>query len=147
LEILREVRWELDLRGFQDVRLVVSGGIDEAQIRHLNPVVDGYGVGTSISNAPTVDFAFDIVEIEGQPMAKRGKRSGAKQLWRCPVCGESRVVPRHVGEVTCACGQAMTPLLKPLIEDGEIVRHLPTARAVRQHVLDQLAALEYPLEA
>ena len=27
LEILREVRWELDLRGFQNVRLVVSGGI------------------------------------------------------------------------------------------------------------------------
>lgn len=147
LEILRKVRWELDLRGFQNVRLFVSGGIDEAQIRHLNPVVDGYGVGTSISNAPTVDFAFDIVEIEGRPMAKRGKRSGAKQLWRCLVCGESRVVPRHVGKVTCACGQAMTLLLKPLIEDGEIVRDLPTAQAIRQHVLDQLAALGHPLEA
>lgn len=142
LEILREVRWELDLRGFENVRLVVSGGINETQILHLNPLVDGYGVGTSISNAPTVDFAFDIVEIEGQPMAKRGKRSGAKQLWRCPVCGKSQITPRQVEEVTCACGQAMTPLLKPLIENGEIVRDLPTPQAIRQHVLEQLAALE-----
>jgi len=144
LEILREVRWELDLRGFKEIRLVVSGGIDETQIRHLNPVADGYGVGTSISNAPTVDFAFDIVEIEGQPMAKRGKRSGAKQLWRCPACGESQVTPCHVEKVTCACGQAMRPLLKPLIENGEIVRELPAAQAIRQHVLAQLAALESP---
>ena len=147
LEILREVRWELDLRGFQDVRLFVSGGIDEAQIRHLNPAADGYGVGTSISNAPTVDFAFDIVEIEGQPMAKRGKRSGAKQLWRCPACGESRVTPRHVEKVTCACGQTTRPLLKPLIESGEIVRDLPIAKDIRQHVLTQLTMLGPPLEA
>jgi nicotinate phosphoribosyltransferase len=140
-EILQEVRWELDLRGFKDVRLVVSGGIDEAQILRLNSVVDGYGVGTSISNAPTVDFAFDIVEIEGKPMAKRGKRSGAKQLWRCPACGESQVTPRQVEGVTCACGQAMTPLLKPLIEHGTSLRDLPTAQAIRQRVLDQLAMI------
>jgi nicotinate phosphoribosyltransferase len=142
LEILREVRWELDLWGFQDVRLFVSGGIDETQIRHLNPAADGYGVGTSISNAPTIDSALDIVEIEGQPMAKRGKRSGVKQLWRCPACGESRVTPRHIGEVTSVCGQTMTPLLRPLIKGGEIVRELPAAQAIRQHVLAQLAALE-----
>jgi nicotinate phosphoribosyltransferase len=146
LEILCEVRWELDLRGFNDVRLIVSGGIDEGQILHLNPVVDGYGVGTSISNAPTVDLAFDIVEIEGKPMAKRGKRSGAKQLWRCPACGESRVTPRQVEGVACTCGQAMAPLLQPLLDRGEIVRELPSAQAIRQHVLAQLAALERGVE-
>lgn len=41
--ILEEVRWELDLRGFRHVKIFVSGGISERQIRELNPVVDGYG--------------------------------------------------------------------------------------------------------
>ena len=82
--ILEEVRWELDIRGFEHVKILASGGIDEYEILKLNPLVDGYGVGTSIANAPVLSFALDIMEIEGRPMAKRGKRSGAKQVWRLP---------------------------------------------------------------
>ncbi|MDO8683704.1 MAG: nicotinate phosphoribosyltransferase, partial [Armatimonadota bacterium] len=73
-KIIEEVRWELDIRGFQNVKIIVSGGIDEEKILELNPLVDGYGVGTSISNAPVIDFALDIVDIEGKPVAKRGKK-------------------------------------------------------------------------
>src|SRR5205814_10516607 len=68
--IVEEVRWELALRGFGHVKILASGGIDEYEILRLNPVVDGYGVGTSIANAPVVSFALDIMEIEGRPMAK-----------------------------------------------------------------------------
>ena len=82
--ILEEVRWELDLRGFEHVKILASGGIDEYEILQLNPLVDGYGVGTSIANAPVLNFALDIMEIEGKPMAKRGKWSGAKEVWRMP---------------------------------------------------------------
>ncbi|MCK5426482.1 MAG: nicotinate phosphoribosyltransferase, partial [Thermodesulfovibrionia bacterium] len=74
--ILEEVRWELDLRGYKKVKLFVSGGIKEEDIPVLNPLVDAYGIGTAISNAPVVDFAMDIVEVENQPRAKRGKWSG-----------------------------------------------------------------------
>src|SRR5438093_1426485 len=80
--IVEEVRWELDLRGFGHVKIITSGGIDEYEILRLNPVVDAYGVGTSIANAPVVSFALDIMEIEGRPMAKRGKWSGAKEVFR-----------------------------------------------------------------
>ena len=83
-QILSEVRWELDIRGFEHVKILASGGIDEYEILKLNSLVDGYGVGTSIANAPVLSFALDIMEIEGRPMAKRGKRSGAKQVWRVP---------------------------------------------------------------
>src|SRR6266704_3244920 len=75
--IIQEVRWELDIRGYGHVKIIASGGVDEYEILHLNPVVDAYGVGTSIANAPVVSFALDIMEIEGRPMAKRGKWSGA----------------------------------------------------------------------
>ncbi|GAH81169.1 unnamed protein product, partial [marine sediment metagenome] len=87
LKLLEEVRWELNLRGFKKVKLLVSGGIDEKKIRELREVVDSFGVGTWISNAPVIDFSLDIVEIEGKPFSKKGKRSGKKQLWQCSSCG------------------------------------------------------------
>src|SRR5262250_2193786 len=81
--IVEEVRWELNLRGHNHVKILASGGVDEYEIMSLNAVVDAYGVGTSIANAPVLNFALDIMEIEGRPMAKRGKWSGAKDVLRC----------------------------------------------------------------
>ena len=65
------MRWELDLRGHGHVQIYVSGGIDEDQMANLNQYVDGYGVGTTISNARVLDFAMDIMEVEGTAFAKR----------------------------------------------------------------------------
>ncbi|MGQ9585714.1 MAG: nicotinate phosphoribosyltransferase [Anaerolineae bacterium] len=141
LEILREVRWELDLRGHTHVRLFLSGGIGEEQILRLNPLADGYGVGTHISNAPTVDFALDIVEIEGVPMAKRGKRSGRKAVYRCPSCGTTRVVPWDAPRGECPCGGVLARLDQPLIQAGKVTVELPSAQEIRQRVLAQLKGL------
>ncbi len=140
LQILEEVRWELDYRGFKHVKLFVSGGLDEYKISHLNKAADAYGVGTSISNAPVVNFSFDIVEIDGQPIAKKGKHSGAKKLLRCDNCKETVVVPSHTAPSSCpACSAAYRSLLTPLIKDGKLVRKLPTAQNIRKYVLKQLA--------
>lgn len=139
LRILEEVRWELDLRGFRDVKLFVSGGIDEEQIIELNPLTDAYGIGTSISNAPVVDFAMDIVEVEGQPLSKRGKMSGAKQVVRCRQCSKRGVVPVATPPATCECGGQLEGLLSPLIQNGRLVRPLPHPRDIRGYVLAQLA--------
>jgi nicotinate phosphoribosyltransferase len=93
--IFEEVRWELDLRGYQHVKLVASGGIDEYSIAELNETVDSYGVGTAISNAPVIDFSMDIVEIQGGPITKRGKMSGAKRVLECNKCSARRVVSQR----------------------------------------------------
>ncbi len=164
--IIEEVRWELNLRGFDHVKIIASGGVDEYEILRLNPVVDAYGVGTSIANAPVLNFALDIMEIEGHAIAKRGKWSGAKEVFRCRGCRATVVVPAAKRPAPCACGQpawsatpqgagaaAGTPargepvweaLLKPLVAAGRIVRDLPPPRTIREFVLDQLAAV--PLE-
>jgi nicotinate phosphoribosyltransferase len=34
-DIVREIRWELDIRGFKDVKIFVSGGLDEENIKSL----------------------------------------------------------------------------------------------------------------
>ena len=139
--ILEEVRWELDLRGYRHVRLIVSGGLDEAQVAELRPVCDGFGVGTAISNAPTIDFAFDLVEIEGRPIAKRGKESGAKVVEVCPACVSRRVVPRGAVGRRCACGGQYVELSVPLVEHGRLARPLPSPQSIRESVLEQLEAL------
>jgi nicotinate phosphoribosyltransferase len=142
LRILEEVRWELDLRGHHHVKLIVSGGIDEYEILRLNPVADAYGVGTSIANAPVLNFALDIVEIDGRPMAKRGKESGAKQVYRCRACFRSRLVPASTRLDRCECGGTYEALLKPLIQKGRLVRDLSPPRTIRESVIEQLARVE-----
>lgn len=142
--ILEEVRWELDLRGYRHVKIMVSGGIDENEILRLNDFADGYGVGTAISNARTVDFAMDIVEIEGRPIAKRGKKSGRKQLLRCEKCFDTIVVPHDYPEMLleCKCGGRRCELLQTVIKDGRIVANLKSDREVRQFVMEQLSHVD-----
>jgi nicotinate phosphoribosyltransferase len=139
VKILQEIRWELDLRGYKDIKLFVSGGLDEEEIAVLNEAADGYGVGTAISNAPVVDYSMDIVEIDGNPIAKKGKKSGRKQVLFCQSCRQSQVVPGLNGDASCPlCGKTTEGLLKPLLVKGKCVVDLPTPQQIRQYVLDQL---------
>ncbi|MBI5893077.1 MAG: nicotinate phosphoribosyltransferase [Deltaproteobacteria bacterium] len=136
--IFEEVRWELDLRGFKDVKLFASGGIDEKEVSELKPVVDAFGVGTCISNAPVVDFAMDIMEIDGKPLAKRGKWSGAKDVLRCKKCFTDKIVPLGSNKGKCDCGGGFENLLLPLIKNGKAARKLPKPKDIRSHVLEGL---------
>lgn len=140
-EIMRETRWELDIRGYDWVKLYASGGLDEEAIYRLNPVCDGYGVGTALSNAPTIDFSFDIVEINGRPIAKRGKQSGAKTIVRCPICGTREVVYRPQSPGICpTCHVSREELLRLYIDNGEIVEDLPSAQTIRQRTLQEISS-------
>ena len=143
LSILKEVRWELDLRGFQNVKILVSGGIDEYKILELNEVVDAYGVGTSISNSPVLDYSMDIVAVEGEPIAKRGKPSGRKDVFRCPVCYETVVVPSGwIFSPVCHCEKDYKNMLEPIIENGELTTKYPSVHEIREYVLKQLGKFE-----
>jgi nicotinate phosphoribosyltransferase len=139
-ELIREVRWELDVRGYENVKIYVSGGLNENNIKELSEAgAAGFGVGTSISNAPTVDFALDIVEKNGNPNAKRGKLSGRKQVWRCHKCMIDKVSLTDNKDSNCdICGETTSPMLKPLIRNGEIVEEIPKPEQIRQYVLKQL---------
>ena len=144
-KIIEEVRWELNLRGFGHVRIFVSGGLDEKSILSLNPVVDAYGVGTSITNARVIDFAMDIIEIDGEPFAKRGKMSGSKSVLRCPNCLRDRMVPLKEGRDPslrssnrCSCGGRFKEILLPLLQNGKILQAFPPPQTLREYVLRQL---------
>lgn len=46
-DLINEVRWELDIYGYKNVEIIVSGGLDEDSISTMaDTCVSGFGVGT-----------------------------------------------------------------------------------------------------
>src|SRR3990170_1307773 len=139
--ILEECRWELDLRGYRNIQFYVSGGIREEDVPALNPVVDGYGIGTSISNAPVVDYAMDIMEVEGKPLAKRGKWSGTKRVFRCSLCNRGLMVPYSDTQYKCECGGVFEDILISVLDNGKYLIDMPSHKEIREFVLGHLERL------
>ncbi|HUH17521.1 MAG TPA: nicotinate phosphoribosyltransferase [Methylomirabilota bacterium] len=78
-ELVSEVRARLDLAGHAHVKIVVSGGVDVERIgvfREAGAPVDSFAVGSAISKASPIDFTGDLKEIDGRPVAKRGRLPG-----------------------------------------------------------------------
>jgi nicotinate phosphoribosyltransferase len=138
-KIAEEVRWELDIRGGKKVKIIASGRLDEEAIARLNPVVDGYGVGTAVAYPPVIDLSAKIVEVsEGRRSeyrAKRGGLGGRKAVYRSPgfrdfVALEGRPRPPK-----------STPLLKPLLKNGKIVRDFEDVGTLRAKLLEEMEEL------
>jgi nicotinate phosphoribosyltransferase len=78
-DLVKEVRARLDLAGHERVKIVVSGGLDIDRIGYFKDSgapVDSFAVGSAISDASPIDFTGDLKEIDGRPVAKRGRIPG-----------------------------------------------------------------------
>ncbi len=108
--LAREVRRIFDAAGLSDVRIFVSGGLDEEIIEDYldaGAPIDAFGVGTRMNvsaDAPYLDMAYKLVQYGGRNVAKLspGKATwpDAKQVWRRrgprssnarPICSGPRV--------------------------------------------------------
>jgi len=139
-KIAEEVRWELDIRGGKKVKIIASGRIDEEAIAKLNPIVDGYGIGTAVAYPPGIDLSAKIVEVsEGSKRmfrAKRGGLGGRKAVYRNAgfhdwVALEGSPKPR-----------GSSALLKPLLKDGKIVGEFESLEQIRARVKANLKELK-----
>ncbi len=75
--LVQEIRARLDQRGFQNVKIFVSGGLNPERIADLSEAgADAFGVGSFISSTDPLDMTMDLKEIEGRPLAKRGRIPG-----------------------------------------------------------------------
>ena len=82
LELVRELRARLDQAGMKHVGIFVSGGFDVEKITYFkenNAPVVGYGIGSQITAAKPIEFTADIHEIDGRPVAKRGRIPGVTE--------------------------------------------------------------------
>lgn len=81
--LVAEVRARLDLAGYKNVRILVSGGLSPERMQLLADAgADVFGVGSYISRAAAIDMTLDIKELDGQPVAKRGRIPGRTETTR-----------------------------------------------------------------
>ncbi len=137
-KILEEVRWELSAHGAHKVKIVLSGGLDEFSVYEVRGLVDSFGVGTSIADAPAVDFSMKIVEKEegNKFCAKKGDISGAKQVYR--NWNEMKDIVTLAGD---NAPEAYIPLLKPIIQNGKLIEKFKDVKEIRESVLQKLNRL------
>jgi nicotinate phosphoribosyltransferase len=164
--VARQVRELLDQLGARDTKIVLSGDLNEYSIAALAAApVDGYGVGTSLvtgSGAPTAALVYKLVARaraasgEGtlEPVAKRsvGKPGRGGRKWAARQLDENGVaVAELVTRADTAAGQdqgpggvRQRPLLRPLVQGGEVVGREPLATARDRH---RAALAELPVHA
>lgn len=76
-DLVREVRARLSQAGFAHVQVFVTGSLTPERILLLRDAgATLFGVGHYISAAPGIDMTMDLKEIEGRPVAKRGRIPG-----------------------------------------------------------------------
>ncbi len=88
----RGARAILDEAGLEQVRIFVSGGLDEREVADLvanRAPIDAFGVGTQMGvsfDAPSLESVYKLVRYSGRPVVKlsTGKQTlpGEKQVWR-----------------------------------------------------------------
>jgi nicotinate phosphoribosyltransferase len=151
-ELARQAREQLDRLGAPDVQIVVSGDLDEYSIAALRAEpVDSYGVGTSVvtgSGLPTAGMVYKLVEVDGQPVAKRStakiSRGGAKSALR-------RYKPSGTAVEEVVFLQGKQPELEahdrvlqvPLLREGQPVGSPATMQDGRERVTAALTSLPW----
>ncbi len=145
--LAREVRQILDSGGLKNVKIIVSGGVDEDRIKEWideGAPVDAFGVGTKFitsADAPYLDMAYKLVEYEGKPKVKTspGKETFPfkRQVFRRMSGGQMEkdvVVPygdREEGET----------LVEKVLEGGNLVCNLPSLKDIREVLMEDLKKL------
>lgn len=122
--IIKEVQWELESEGYEDVGIYVSGGLGPEDVKEIGHLVEGFGIGSYISNGEPVDFSLDIVEVDGEPISKRGKKSCVKEI----VCENMNPQIKRKNEI-----EPDNSLFETIVDSGEIQTefNVETAQANR----------------
>ncbi len=135
-EIIEEVKWELKVRGGENVKIFISGRLSEEDITQLKDVADGFGVGTAVAYPPVMDFSAKIVEVrEGGKTylrAKRGGLGGRKEVFRSR--GFKDTVVFHGSNPP----KGSTPLLKQMLKKGRLVMDFESIDSIRARVTKEL---------
>ncbi len=135
--------------GFGDIKIVVSGGLDEEDIHRLlsgGAPVDIFGVGTKVltsADAPYLDIAYKLVEYEGKP---KFKLSPGKQTF--PY---KRQVIRHY-ENGLMCHDEVVPyreggLVELVCKEGSLIKPLPALKEIRETFFEELSKLPKGLKS
>lgn len=142
------VRHILDAGGCKDIRVVVSGNIDEYAIEAMQIArapVDTFCLGTRMSiseDAPALDCAYKLQQYAGRPCRKLSQ-------WKETWAGPRQVYRQHdasgyIAMDVLACEDEVmegTALLREVMSNGHRGCRSPSLAAVREYCAEQLAEL------
>ncbi|MGI5860106.1 MAG: nicotinate phosphoribosyltransferase [Tepidanaerobacteraceae bacterium] len=78
-ELVHEIRQRLNQKGYDHVKIFVSGGLTPERMKLLIEAgADAFGVGSYISGSNPIDMTLDLKMVDGTPVAKRGRIPGLK---------------------------------------------------------------------
>jgi nicotinate phosphoribosyltransferase len=145
-QLTRQARRVLDRSDLKNVRVIVSGGLDELQIEELvrsGAPIDAFGVGTRMgvsADYPYLDTAYKLVIYGERPVMKlsRGKVTapGRTQVFR-----KSRPFGDLVTLYDEAVPAGREPLLEQLMTNGRRTGSRPTLAESRARFQSDLALL------
>lgn len=144
----RRVREILDRNECSDVRIFVSGDLDEHAIETLQAArapIDAYYVGTRLSvsmDAPALDCVYTLQQYADRPSRKR---SQWKESWPGPRQVYRQYDPRgRIGMDVLACADEVMEgraLLREVMVNGRRTTPSPSLKQVRRHCAEELASL------
>ena len=172
LTLAVKTRELLDFHGRSEARIVASGNLNEETIRSFTEAdapIDAYGVGTDLVvsvDAPTCDLVYKLVEVikegETQPRMKtsEGKKTFpyrkhiSRRIGKEGFYGD--LLSRWAERPSQDTGDVV-PLLRPFVENGQIISDIPDVFQIKEYSRDQLSKLparfkllhpteEYPVE-
>ncbi len=162
-------RRQLDSSGLKEVKIFASGNLDEYKIKRLlkrGALIDNFGVGTHMgtsSDSPYLDVIYKLSQIgfdKGKflPTMKlsQGKVTypGKKQIFR--IKNKSAIFIKDIIALDTEKMKGQ-PLLKKVINEGEVIYKSPSLEKIREFASKNLALLpeiykeiypkrEYPVE-
>ena len=149
-DLSRKVRKILDESGFDDVKILASGGLDEYELETLvneGAPIDLFGVGTKAgvsADAPWSDMAYKLVCFDDRPVMKlspdKVSLPGAKQVFRTKDANgmfAKDIIALHDEELPGGL-----PLLEEVMRNGKRTGQPVTLEEVRKTFQEDFSSLD-----
>ena len=146
----RKVRKILNESGFDDVKILASGGLDEYELETLvndGAPIDLFGVGTKAgvsADAPWSDMAYKLVCFDDRPVMKlspdKVSLPGAKQVFRTKDADgmfAKDIIALHDEELPGGL-----PLLEEVMRNGKRTGQPVTLEEVRKRFREDFSSLD-----
>lgn len=145
--LAREVRKLLDAAGMQDVKIMLSGDLNEYRIAELltgGVPADAFGVGTDLAtsaDAPSMGAIYKVVELEAGGVTRATAKFSAEKT----SLPGSKQVFRYADHdlVACSgeCSGGAEALQKPVMVGGQVICR-QTLQQARERARKQLGAID-----
>lgn len=151
-ELSKEVRRILDEGGLHNVKIIVSGSVDEYRIDEWlskGYPIDAFGVGTKLvtsADAPYLDMAYKLVEYEGRPKVKTSPGKATFPFKRQVCRFYSGGVMDHDEVVRYGEEREGERLVEKVLEGGKLKVSLPKLEEIRERLMEDLQRLPEELK-